>query len=294
MRRTLLVAAVGLTATMGFAAPAMAQTPGTNGTLVYSYGSQDEDTTDAFGVPCGDSVYDGDSDVVDGSSVVVWAQVAPDGKSALVELYYYSGDSDSYQNNTFRVAVSGSGCAPAVEFNTSVQNDVDAVTESHYSPDGEMVALDMDDDVYEVNATTGATIRDLTPNLPRTIESDGVFSPNGKTVAYIASDGIRSRPVGGGSSKLLYKDSTVFSSLDYSPDGTKILFVKGGYIQYVTLSTGKVTKTAIKAGMASWSPDGKDVVFSTGSEVATATIGGKILTRVNSNDDYTAYQWRKK
>lgn len=284
-RRSLrwLAATAAVTAAGGLAAasPAVAQYPGTNGTKSYVTG------VDSFRVwhgvktlancnPDDDPPYD-TSDATQSFVCVDAFAYSPDGtKVAFVG--EGNADYDFFYGLYVYDVVSGSwGELP----NGIYPEGLDRGSQVTWAPDGKHLAVTKGGDVIVVPYTVPGSPVNLTPNLPTTVEHDPTWNPKGGTIAYVASDGIRTRPAAGGASKLVLKGAA--KTPDYSPDGTKILFTNGaGKLAYVTLSTGTVTTTIITAsGGAKWSPDGKQVIFRGVKGCAAATLTGVISWRVD-------------
>ncbi|MDX6639706.1 MAG: hypothetical protein QOF12_717 [Solirubrobacteraceae bacterium] len=124
-------------------------------------------------------------------------------------------------------------------------------------------------------------------------------------IAYVArtprGDAIFSVGAGGGKSVRLTHARADDSDPSWSPDGTRIAFVRGGAI-WVMAGNGRRAHrvVAVAAGPAaapSWSPDGRRLAFSAGRaghrRVYTVRAGGRGLAAIgSSNTDAHAPDWQ--
>ena len=94
-----------------------------------------------------------------------------------------------------------------------------------------------------------------------------VWSPDGKTLAYISQGGIWLIPASGGKTQELVKEAW---DPAWSPDGKELGFIGKSHISVITLETGAVRNLvdlmahgfdAEKSWDLSWSPDGKNLAF---------------------------------
>ena len=274
------VAAAGVV--LGVSVPASAQYPGTNGLVTYIV-----DGTDST-VPCM-GLYYGDGPFDRFVEEITWA---PDGKQVAQTVSPRSPGSDRL------IVFDTSTC--------SIPRDlgpVDFRSTTSWSPDGTQIAVQRGGDIWILKTSTGAVVRNLTPNLPSTIESHPSWSPKNTGIAYRASDGIRIRPVTGGASRL-WKANV--DQPDWSPDGSKIAYLAGrssypntalSRIAYANASTGgSVVTTAITADQFTWSPDGKYFFFrGIYGNCVVATIAGKITFRPPGGEENCwAPSWQPK
>lgn len=94
-----------------------------------------------------------------------------------------------------------------------------------------------------------------------------VWSPDGKTLAYISQAGIWLIPASGGKPQELVKEAW---DPAWSPDGKELGFIGKSHISVITLETGAVRNLvdlvahsldAERSWDLSWSPDGKNLAF---------------------------------
>lgn len=281
-RRTFAAIVVLVAAILTSALPAAAQSPGANGTK--TYGDNNHlvvpcMSTDLYGAPGPFNRY------LQGG--IAWA---PDGNRIAIAVESGTFLSSS---GTELITLTTSPCTTPRSL-----GPVDWGSRASFSPDGKQVAVQRAGDIWIVDVATGKALRNLTPNLASTRESNPSWSPKNSAIAYTASDGIRTRPVAGGPSTLWKKGVLEFA--DYSPDGTKIAYLEAGRIKYAATSTGStVVTTPIQAeGHFTWSPDGQRFFFTSTLDVTrcvVATTTGKVLERVTAiNGPCTAASWQPK
>ena len=109
------------------------------------------------------------------------------------------------------------------------------------------------------------------PTLVRRDAADGVYAPDGRTLAYL--DAPRVEDDDGWTSSLWLADTDGsdprllvdgdFHSIRWSPDGTKIAFSGGGEILVVDVATGEFSNVA-EGGIADWLDDDTLVVSPAG------------------------------
>ena len=146
-----------------------------------------------------------------------------------------------------------------------------------WSPDGQWIAfidwIEKSDDegfhaLFLVPAG-GGELKQLS------VESDGVaqgaiaFSPDGERIAFFSDEQIKTIPVEGGGSEVLFETpgATRHSQLEWSPDGEKIAYSAAGEIWTVSVVGGE--RVQLRTGLPedawyqefSWSRDGEKIVF---------------------------------
>lgn len=108
------------------------------------------------------------------------------------------------------------------------------------------------------------------------LQIDPALSPDGKFVAYAAGTSasmrIYVRPIGGGRTIALTDDSTTLEvEPRWSPDGTQIMFLTRGGVSVAPALGGVphrvIAPSAASVSTASWSSDGREVVFARGDSV---------------------------
>jgi eukaryotic-like serine/threonine-protein kinase len=96
------------------------------------------------------------------------------------------------------------------------------------------------------------------------------LSPDGRTVAYAAGDGTRFRifvrPVTGGRPTPLTDDTTMVETMpQWSPDGSRILFIGNGLVYSAPSGGGpareEVPPRSSLVETAAWAPDGRAIVY---------------------------------
>ena len=281
MRKSILAVGAAAALTLGVAAPAMAQYPGTNGHRFY-----DADSEGVYA--CSDS---SNSDAWEdrqlgqglGQEGGTWS---PDGNTQAVNTGGFYYNSSHLPGNGVGTLVmgpaAGKGNTDCAGF--AYYAGVDVGSHLAFSHDAKTLAVERGSRVYEITTSTGKVVRDLTPNLPKgTYADDPTWSATTNTIAYAATDGIRTRPSGGGSATLLVKVAGARDP-EYSPDGKYIAYIAGGTIQYASATTGKLVKnTKIKAADFRYSPDGKDFYisqpdFGAGISAAGGTASCPVIT----------------
>jgi Tol biopolymer transport system component len=116
---------------------------------------------------------------------------------------------------------------------------------------------------------------------------DPAFSPSGDRVAYSTADGLETKPLSGGRARLLVEGRTYHA--EYSPAGRWIIFMgvpkgasKGGLWIVRTNGEGlRHLRGGYRPGSyASFSPDGRRIVFAKQREVWTLRLDGSHLQRI--------------
>lgn len=152
-----------------------------------------------------------------------------------------------------------------------------------WSPDGTTLAFASNDEqtegtsIYTIRID-GSNLTRVTANTERSIDVAPAWSPNGKTIYFSRQNWndpdptfqiFSVRPNGTGLRGLTF-DSTYHWGPKPSPDGKKILFVRGDKEQTWTRifvmkpdgsSMRAVTKGSVYDFWASWSPDGRRIIF---------------------------------
>lgn len=141
-----------------------------------------------------------------------------------------------------------------------------------------------------MSATKPITVGNTTPvAVGPDLELMPAISPDGKLVAYSAAtaggERIFVRQMDGGRASMLSGDlGGDHESPRWSPDGSRVSFVADGAIYVVPALTGGSPKRTIeRAGTHSWSPDGKEIIYTTESQrgiMAQALAGGMPRTLV--------------
>ncbi len=127
------------------------------------------------------------------------------------------------------------------------------------------------------------------------------ISPDGRFVAYAAGTVARMRifirPLGGGRTIPLSDDSSAVESLpQWSPDGTKLLYLTRGGASVAAALGGSSrpvippSPTAV-VGSATWSPDGSEFAFVRGDSVLAAPVEGGPGRLVGTGDQPHSCRW---
>jgi len=269
------------------AGPAAAQHPGRNGEQVVL---SDSGPRWECGSGTSESAYYLD---YSGATGAQGGAYSPDGKVLAVNA------EDVYRERSGVLLVTGPSSDTTCAGLRFLPGAIDTGTHLAFSPDGKSIAIQRASNVQIISASTGALVRNLTPGLPAgTYAKDPTWDPKGRAIAYTATDGIRTRPPGGGAGKLLIK-GTGLSRPEYSPDGRYLAYLTGGYIAYADAVTGKLVKrTPIKAVDFRYSPDGLSFVFSTGvanfdgANCPVANLNGKITSRVYADAYCEVVAWQ--
>ncbi|MDQ8164283.1 MAG: protein kinase [Gemmatimonadota bacterium] len=136
------------------------------------------------------------------------------------------------------------------------------------------------------------------------LEIHPALSPDGKFVAYVGGNAttlrVFVRPVGGGRAIPLSDDTTAFEEQPrWSPDGTQLLFLtqQGAHIAQA-FGGGGAARLVIPRRIgflrtASWSPDGKEIVYSLGDSLFRVAVAGGTPRFVYKGGDLTACDWSR-
>lgn len=161
-----------------------------------------------------------------------------------------------------------------------------------WSPDGQYLALTLSKDnnpeIYLYIIKTRQFKR-LTNN--KAIDTEAEWAPDGKSIVF-TSDRYKKKPqiyrvgVNGGKVRRLTLKGSYNARARFSPDGSKLTFLhqkKGQYqIAVLSLKTKKlkiVSKTKFNDS-PSFAPNGELIIYSTGNELATVSVDGKIQKRL--------------
>jgi TolB protein len=170
-----------------------------------------------------------------------------------------------------------------------------------YSPDGERIAYTHwdghDDEIWTINTNgtgkfqvTNNGTNDLTPS----------YSPDAKKMVFSGEDRnlgplftyavpeIYTIGVNGKNRVQLTNNATYDYYPDYSPDGRRIAFAGTGEndLGIYTISARRGGKTKVAEGYAlSYSPDGKKIVYSTGTQIYTINVGGGGKSKVTEGSN---------
>ncbi len=155
--------------------------------------------------------------------------------------------------------------------------------------------------------TTGAIVHVTTDDG---LEVQPAISPDGKTMAYAAGTSLHVRvflrPVAGGREVPLTKDSTTDQQEpQWSPNGASILFLADGGVDTVAAGLGGGTAVTLINGApgatdlssrghvttASWSPDGRRVLFVRSDSLMTYTIASGETRTVSAPHQYKECVW---
>ena len=150
---------------------------------------------------------------------------------------------------------------------------------------GAALAQDKSDEVkWDVNAPTGATIKQVPINVDEGSWIDVDVSPDGRSLTFALLGDIYTMPIAGGSPARIAEGLAWEVQPRFSPDGKRIAFTSdrgGGDNIWIMNRDGsdkrQVTKEEFRLlNQPSWSPDGRYVVakkhFTTGRSLGTGEI----------------------
>lgn len=137
---------------------------------------------------------------------------------------------------------------------------------------------------WDVNAPTGAVIRQVKLDVTEGSWMDLDVSPDGRTIAFTLLGDIYSMPIAGGTPRRIAEGLAWEVQPRFSPDGTRIAFTsdRGGGDNIWTMNADgsnkqQVTKEEFRLlNQPSWSPDGKYIAakkhFTTGRSLGTGEV----------------------
>ena len=176
----------------------------------------------------------------------------------------------------------------------------------HWSPDGSKLAFwaclnspDCSTGVALIERRTGE-VHGFTMPDPDLFTSCAIWAPSGKTLA--CEGGSESDPKrngvytvrvsdGNGLTRITSNPEGLDAPLAYSPDGRLLVFNRGTaddeskHAMFVTPAGGgdkarRITPWGLADDAASWSPDGRTIVFGTGGDLYRVSPDGKGLTKI--------------
>ena len=148
-----------------------------------------------------------------------------------------------------------------------LRNVANQITSLALSPSGARVVVEARGDLYSIPAKQGDT-RNMT-NSSGARDRFPTWSPDGQTIAYVSDASgeyeVYTRPAKGGDPVQLTKSGLPIVSLDYSPDGKKLLVQSDKNDTYIldiaTKAMTKVVQSKYGASGFEWSPDGRWISF---------------------------------
>ncbi len=142
-----------------------------------------------------------------------------------------------------------------------------------WSPDGSFIAYDKPgpggEDIYVMASSGGDPLR-LTRSPPS--NTFPRWSPTGQVIAFVSSRGAETAicliPALGGPARELVRITdwigNALGAMPWSPDGTKLLFSRGGALWKIDIGTGeeaRLTDPDVGGAAGTWSPNGKWIAF---------------------------------
>ena len=180
-----------------------------------------------------------------------------------------------------------------------------------WSPDGSRLVFATGEGIWLMDANGQHPVRVATGGLPywtgvkpnrrlfypsATNFGSPTWSPDGRTIAYTAFQGVENRDVfvmnaDGGNQHRLKKTPYFEGEVDWSPAGGWLVFDSGGWVSDVyvmrTNGTGLRNLTSgggwVGAGQPSWFPDGRRIVFGRPSGIWVMDARGRALVQLTSN-----------
>jgi TolB protein len=164
-----------------------------------------------------------------------------------------------------------------------------------WSPDSSTIAMALSKDgnteIYTIGAN-GSGLRRLTNNPG--IDTEPRYSPDGQTIYFTSDRGgnpqlYKMSASGGEATRLTFSGAQNFSPR-ISPDGKTLAFISqrnGGYSLYVMdLASGQELRLADDAGEPSFAPNGKYIMYRTGSTdqrtLAVVSVDGRVKQRLTT------------
>ena len=217
---------------------------------------------------------------------------SPDGSKIV-----YTSDMQitTYNNPAIYVIPSSGG--------TSVRytSDPKGPQQASWSPDGVKFVLSIFPDMQ--SGRTVLAVANAQPNAPITVIADpgfparnvwsGRWSPDGTRIAFIGSTFNPPEPVGSimymvapdgaNLQPILGNASWAIAGLDWSPDGTKIVYSSnqdGAYRLWVMPSAGGEATPLVPGASPRWSPDGKKIAYSRDKQLWIVYATGENATQV--------------
>ena len=234
MRRRLLLALVGV-ATLGtIAAPAaLGQTPGTNGRVAFMR----KDANDLWQIWTSNPDLTKQVKLTSLNANSGWVSWSPNGNRIAFDSDRADPNpsDDIFINDVFTVRADGSDVVKLTDSN-------DFSGDASYSPSGQWIAFDSDRDgplsIYLMRAD-GSDVRRVTTAPAGMIDSEPTFSPDGKKLVFARiHDGHMNKH-----GQLRGDDSALFT---VNVDGSALK---------------RITGWGERVNQASWSPDGKRIVY---------------------------------
>ncbi len=156
----------------------------------------------------------------------------------------------------------------------------------YVSPDGKRAVFGARGDIFTIPAEEGIT-RNLT-QTPGVHERNGVWSPDGKYIAYLSDQSgefevyIRKQDGTEPPVQITRDADTYYYDLVWSPDSKKILFSDRKFrLQYVDISTRQVTlveqSDSWEINDFSWSPDSRWIAYAVPAVVETSSTFYKVV-----------------
>jgi tricorn protease len=248
--------------------------------------------------------------VLKGTTQQFWPLYSADGKSLYITTIYGANNTP----NLYQVPVDGGTPRAITHYAT------DAVRYPAIARNGSLLCYLYNGDLYTVKpdgsdahkVTLYAHSDDKINNQERiTLHSDAQeseLSPDGKTLALVIRGDIWTVPVSGGDATRLTDNPANDNDINWSPDGSKLVFISDRGNQpdlYVldvkTKAVTRLTNDPAAESAPAWSPDGKSISFAKaggkpGLYIVPAAGGeARLLAEGNGNNDFgngiVTYSW---